>query len=249
MSTPNDASASPPDAPRHTLLLRLAAPMQSWGVQSRFSERDTGMEPSKSGVVGLLCAALGRPRGASIEDLAALVMGVRVDREGTKHYDYQTAGQDGFLRARGKVETTNVIPSKRYYLSDASFLVGLEGDDLDLLHTLDAALRAPHWPLSLGRKAFPPGEPVPLPDGGVRAGTALVAALERHPWHRRPRQSPPETLRYVLERTEGRSLPDDAVVRMQPDQPLSFRPRRFTSREVVVTWRPRPQHEAHDSSE
>ena len=38
-----------------TLLLRLAGPMQSWGVQSRFSVRDTGLEPSKSGVIGLLC--------------------------------------------------------------------------------------------------------------------------------------------------------------------------------------------------
>ena len=36
------------------LLLRLAGPMQSWGTQSRFLVRDTGMEPSKSGVIGLL---------------------------------------------------------------------------------------------------------------------------------------------------------------------------------------------------
>ena len=43
-----------------TLLLRLAGPMQSWGTASKFRERDTGREPSKSGVVGLLAAALGR---------------------------------------------------------------------------------------------------------------------------------------------------------------------------------------------
>lgn len=248
MSRATDTSSDTPGL-RHTLLFRLAGPMQSWGVQSRFSVRDTGMEPSKSGVVGLLCAALGRPRQAPIDDLAALVLGVRVDREGTKRYDYQTAGQDGFLRARGKVESTNVIPSERYYLSDAAFLVGLEGDDLDLLHTLDAALRAPHWPLSLGRKAFPPGEPLPLPDSGVRPHTPLLHALIDHPWRRRPRQSRPDTLRYVLEQTGDRSLPNDAVVRMQPDQPLSFRPRRFTSREVIVTWHPLPQHETPNSLE
>ena len=40
------------------LLLRLAGPMQAWGTQSRFTVRDTGLEPSKSGVIGLLCAAL-----------------------------------------------------------------------------------------------------------------------------------------------------------------------------------------------
>ena len=44
------------------LLMRLAGPMQSWGTQSRFGHRDTGTEPSKSGVIGLLCAALGWPR-------------------------------------------------------------------------------------------------------------------------------------------------------------------------------------------
>ena len=36
--------------------------MQSWGTQSRFSVRDTGREPSKSGVVGLIGAAMGIPR-------------------------------------------------------------------------------------------------------------------------------------------------------------------------------------------
>ena len=49
--------------------------MQSWGVQSHFPERDSGREPSKSGVIGLLCAALGRPRTVSIADLAALRKG------------------------------------------------------------------------------------------------------------------------------------------------------------------------------
>ena len=45
-----------------TLLLRLQGPMQSWGTTSRFDERDTQLEPSKSGVLGLVCAALGRDR-------------------------------------------------------------------------------------------------------------------------------------------------------------------------------------------
>lgn len=42
-----------------TLLLRLAAPLQSWGSDSKFETRKTGREPTKSGVVGLLAAALG----------------------------------------------------------------------------------------------------------------------------------------------------------------------------------------------
>ena len=46
-----------------TLLLRLVAPLQSWGTTSRFDDRDTGKEPSKSGVIGLLAAAMGIHRG------------------------------------------------------------------------------------------------------------------------------------------------------------------------------------------
>src|SRR5215203_1332100 len=96
------------------LLIRLTGPMQSWGVQSRFGVRDTGLEPSKSGVVGLLCAALGRPRGEPVADLAALERGVRVDREGRLMRDYHTA--QNVLRADGSGRQDTVV-SQRYYLA------------------------------------------------------------------------------------------------------------------------------------
>ena len=47
----------------NTLLLRLAGPMQSWGTQSRFFTRDTGLEPSKSGVIGPALRRLGLGSG------------------------------------------------------------------------------------------------------------------------------------------------------------------------------------------
>ena len=76
------------------LLIRLAGPLQSWGTQSRFVVRDTGLEPSKSGVVGLLCAARGidREDRAGLARVAACRIGVRVDREGVLSRDYHTAG-------------------------------------------------------------------------------------------------------------------------------------------------------------
>ncbi len=74
-----------------TLLLRCVAPLQAWDTQSRFGVRTTGREPSKSGIVGLLCAALGRPRWQPIDDLAALKMAVRVDKEGHVLRDFHTA--------------------------------------------------------------------------------------------------------------------------------------------------------------
>jgi CRISPR system Cascade subunit CasD len=211
----------------NTLLLRLAGPMQSWGVQSRFTVRDTGLEPSKSGVVGLLCAALGRPRREPVDDVAGLVMGVRVDQEGVMARDYHTAMN--ILTSSGKLKVTE--PSNRYYLADARFLVGLEGDDLDLLKGLHDALRDPHWPLYLGRKAFVPSEPVWLQDG-LRPQESLRGALETYPWLGPAWKKPEEQLRVVLED------PDGAQVR--PDQPISLSERRFAPRHVATTFIPAP---------
>lgn len=216
----------------HTLLLRLVGPMQSWGVSSRFTVRETGREPSKSGVVGLLAAALGRPRHASIADLAALRMGVRVDREGKVAMDYHTALD--VVKADGKrppypKHAKFTVVSRRYYLADAVFLVGLEGDDPALLRQLQAALRHPVWPLYLGRKAFVPACPVWLPDG-LRENRALEEALQLYPLlTERPSGS---RLRVVLEDPTG------PIVR--PDQPLSFAERRFAPRRVRVDFIPAP---------
>ena len=41
------------------LLLWLEGPLQSWGQDSKFGRRDTLAFPTKSGVLGLVCAALG----------------------------------------------------------------------------------------------------------------------------------------------------------------------------------------------
>lgn len=49
------------------LALWLDAPLQSWGFESRFERRHTGMFPSKSGVLGLVCAAMGVPKGSGRE--------------------------------------------------------------------------------------------------------------------------------------------------------------------------------------
>src|SRR5690606_10413353 len=103
-----------------TLLLRLVGPMQSWGTSSRFDERETQYEPSKSGILGLICAALGRDRAEPVEDLAALRMGVRVDREGVMMRDYMTA--TGVVNASGKADKSRTVVSQRYFLADAAFL-------------------------------------------------------------------------------------------------------------------------------
>lgn len=78
------------------LMLRLAAPMQSWGTDSKFEVRKTNREPTKSGVVGLLAAALGARRDQTeiLRRLNKLRIAVRVDREGTLLRDFHTAKSD-----------------------------------------------------------------------------------------------------------------------------------------------------------
>jgi CRISPR system Cascade subunit CasD len=206
-----------------TLLLRLAGPMQSWGTTSRFDERDTQLEPSKSGVLGLVCAALGRDRSEPVDDLAALRMGVRVDREGLLLRDFQTA--TGVLTAAGKPDLGRTVVSPRYYLTDAVFLVGFEGADRNLLASVHRALQAPVWPLALGRKGFPPSQPVWLPDGITDA--ELEPALQSYPAIAKPqREHTGQPLRLLLEH------PSEGAVRL--DQPVApFAERRFGPRFVV----------------
>ncbi|MGN8157636.1 type I-E CRISPR-associated protein Cas5/CasD [Salinisphaera sp. RV14] len=204
-----------------TLLMCLAGPMQSWGTTSRFDERDTQLEPSKSGVLGLVCAALGRDRTRPIADLAALRMAVRVDREGIPMRDYHTA--TGVVASSGKVDSNRTVVSQRYYLSDAVFLVALEGER-ELLARIHDALRAPHWSLCLGRKSFVPSRPVFMPDG-LRDG-GLLDALE---------STALLTERDTREKTQQRRVviedPDEGTVRV--DQPIApFSERRFGPRFV-----------------
>ena len=92
-----------------TLLLRLAAPLQSWGADSKFEIRKTNREPTKSGVLGLLAAALGvrRDDDEGLQELKTLRFGVRVDQEGGLLVDFHTANnptpqQTAKARAAGK---------------------------------------------------------------------------------------------------------------------------------------------------
>ena len=163
------------------LLLRLAGPLQSWGYRSRFSDRDTGAEPTKSGVVGLLCCAMGRNRRTPPTDMAQLRMHVRVDREGTLLKDFHTAGggrfrgsTDYFAPTSSGGKAHNPVVTERHYLQEASFLVALEGDEA-LLKELACGLADPVWPLALGRRSCPPAEPVLV---GLRARPAADALRE-----------------------------------------------------------------------
>lgn len=190
------------------LLLRLAAPLQAWGAASRFVRRETRHEPTKSGVIGLLAAAQGRRRTEPIEDLTHTAFGVRVDQPGRLVRDFQTARS---------LDGSRTMPlSYRFYLADAVFLAGVEGD-AGLLEGLDEALRAPAFPLFLGRRSCPPAGAVSL---GVR-DSELHAALVAEPW-----QAARWWCRQQGERVELPIIRDAAdpaeVGEVVRDQPISF---------------------------
>jgi CRISPR system Cascade subunit CasD len=227
----------------NTLFLRLEGPLQSWGERARWSVRDTASEPTKSGVVGLLGCALGVADDARLRAISQGVrMGVRCDRPGRRIVDYHTVGggydYPTLLTARGKPKKSSGRPHTeltwRHYLCDASFLVALQGK-AELIDRLAAAIRAPHWPIYLGRKACIPACP---PFDGVADFPDLETALVEWPWkapdgtHIVP--PPVDKVRAVFECSPAR---DGAVRRrdeMTSRSHRTFAPRYTCDRQLTI---------------
>jgi CRISPR system Cascade subunit CasD len=234
-----------------TLLLRLVGPMQSWGTQSRYSIRDTNLEPSKSGVIGLIYSALGKkrieeeldePEKPSLKKLAALRMGVRIDSPGTMLSDYQTIGgmpptqreakktrKEKWIYLATGDNSYDATISPRYYLSDAKFLVGLEGDE-NLISLLYEKIAKPQQQIFLGRKSFVPSEPIWLEK--QLFDLTIEATFEKYPLLRETNQNNPnEKLVCVME-----TKSNDPMGIIRQDVPLSFAARRFTNRRVKTEF-------------
>ncbi|WP_037364602.1 type I-E CRISPR-associated protein Cas5/CasD [Amycolatopsis orientalis] len=207
--------------------LRLAGPLQSWGAGSRFVRRATEREPTKSGVIGLVAAAYGLRRTDPLEDLLGLRLGVRVDQPGQLMRDFQTAQRA--KRERDGSLTWHSLPlSHRYYLTDAAFLAVLEGDR-SLVESIDQAIRAPQFPLYLGRRSCPPAGPIAL---GV-TDDDLHTALATWSWQAGSavqRQHRERVVRLAIMRDAAPGEPGTESMR---DAPVSFDPNR---REYA--WRP-----------
>lgn len=228
------------------LVLRLAGPLQSWGSRSEFNRRDTDDRPTKSGVIGLLAAAQGRRRSDPIEDLLALQLGVRVDQPGSLLRDYHTVSDlhggpllSASTNAKGLQKTTSpkkfTHVTQRFYLQDAVF-VGAVGGPRDLLTTLVGALRAPAFPLALGRRSCPPSEPLLLAhsvEEPLWAGGPL-GVLKDVPWQAgagwKHRMAGSARVPITVDDPSG---PD-----ARSDVPVSFEPARrgMTTRRVSHHW-------------
>jgi CRISPR system Cascade subunit CasD len=182
------------------LVLRLAGPMQAWGSPQQLNKfRRTERYPTKSAVIGLLAAALGRSRYDSVDDLTQLRFGVRVDRPGQMLIDYHTVSslfdaKRNYNPSGGQLPNkkgyrspqTSTQVTERYYLSDACFVAGMEWEDRALLDILNNALHYPIFPLYLGRRSCPPDRPVWL---GVFEDSLEKVLVEMIPWQACPWQA------------------------------------------------------------
>ncbi len=163
----------------HThLLFQLYGPMQAWGEIAVGEIRPSALHPTRSGVFGILAAALGIRRNES-DRLEALRDGydfaLRIDGPGSAMLDYHTIqtprnrkkrvfytrrDETGPLLEPG--EDLNTILSRREYLTDAVFTVCLQSHKDSAPYSLSIlaeALKKPRFTPYLGRKSCPAGIP------------------------------------------------------------------------------------------
>jgi CRISPR system Cascade subunit CasD len=232
------------------LAMRLEGPLQSWGFDSQYNRRNTGLLPTKSAIAGICCAALGYSRGSNAEKTffdsfrdvrmtAIAIPRLRYQKElpVRRLPDFHTVGggydpnnpdERGSITVsaesgspRAKNGQSTAVLTHRQYLTDASFGVLLEGDST-LLKQIADALENPVWGIWLGRKTCIPTAPVLA---GLRDNRdeALKLVLKDKPLESFTRQEDVESF------ADGR----DSL----PDMPVSFATeKRLFSPRRVKTW-------------
>jgi len=208
------------------LTLRLDGPLQSWGFDSQYNRRSTGLMPTKSAIAGMCCAAFGADRGSEKERQILLkfstlrMTSISIpreihDRKLAVHrlQDYHTIQNS--RKADGKIKDCHI--TQRLYLTDAGFAVILFGSRM-VCSELAEGLRNPKWGIWLGRKTCIPTAPVLV---GVfdSQEEALKPILKGQPIEFFTRQEEVETFSDGLD-----SLQDQAVSFLSSNR--EFSPRR-----------------------
>ncbi len=239
----------------NTLFLRLEGPLQAWGShESRLAIRRTLDIPSKSGIAGILCAALGLARDKCsdywLPTISSLKMGVRIDKPGVRWWDYHTVGagqkmpiadfpasklsgfsiplseEEAQLVRTGKSQT---MLSRREYLCDASFLVALQGS-CEIIDRLYSAISHPQWQLFLGRKSCVPSRAID--EHGIGAYDGLLSALASVPIADYPGNKQEAIKAWIdwVPEDDQVDIPDEVV--LQYDVPVSFAPHVYHPRYI-----------------
>lgn len=161
------------------ILLWFEAPLQSWGFDSKFGRRDTLTYPTKSGVLGLVCSALGA--GGEQRELLAefaplnqtaisYARSKQMEDGGFIKQDREPLLRDFHMVGSGYNDqdpwASLLIPKTsegkkavgggtkmtyRYYLQDAAFAVAFKVPT-DKAEAIAQALQNPAWDIYLGRK-------------------------------------------------------------------------------------------------
>jgi CRISPR system Cascade subunit CasD len=210
------------------LALYFDAPLQSWGYASRFDRRTTLAHPTRSGVIGLLAAALGLDR-ADAEGLArldTLGLSVYAFRMGGRLTDYHTVG-GGYDPKRESMSICrkasggigNTVQTYREYLEGSRFGAVVSGETL-LIQELAGAVQNPVWGVWLGRKSCVPAARV---FEGVHADNeAALAALKRAAGN--------DIVQRTVREAECFESGNDTLM----DRPLDFATRQFAPRRILV---------------
>lgn len=216
------------------LLLHLAGPLQSWGTNSPWNHRDTQPHPTRSGLIGLLAAAMGEQRGNPLDDYQQLQFTIRIDRPGHTITDFHTAGggrprqhtpplAGGGHRPTGK----GTIVSHRHYLADAAFTVAITNADTELMEELGNKLRNPVYTPYLGRRSCPPPATFFL----GHHNDPITALHTTIPLARRaPRDADYVTISFITEQPHNNAT----QTHTSPTRPRRFGPER--AYEQHTTW-------------
>lgn len=208
----------------------IDSPLMSWGVSSRFNQRETEAYPTKSALIGLIAAAMGIDKQSGGESealgpLAKLKLTVfRLDRGAALPFgrlsDFHTVGggydpkESNFSRmsiprkASGG-PSANASITRRTYLTDARFIAILEGERVTL-ERISAALLDPVWGIWFGRKTCIPAMPLSpvLAETPREALAMILQQLGEDP--------------AVADQLEGLTESDGPGVWYQADQPVAF---------------------------
>jgi CRISPR system Cascade subunit CasD len=222
------------------LVLRLAGPLQSWGEHSAFAERDTQRFPTRSGLIGLFASAYGLRRGEKLSRFDELELTIRIDRPGIPTADFHTVGggrarQQTVPTAEGgrrSLETATIV-TRRHYLADAVFIIGVSGSASEISSLADR-LDRPRWQPYLGRRSCPPDPPLLL---RRTDDDPYIELTERVPVPRR--YTDDGRLDFVR---DAAATPAGSVAELL-DVPISFAAleRRYRPRTVSITPVPIPE--------
>lgn len=182
------------------IILRLSSSIQGYSISSCHSNKPTVRDVPKSSVLNMIACCMGwntkeKPKDITWEEMTRLPMNLRVEREGIIETDFQVATNvplrntkkiwnfcgediiDPFFPHYGDGKTEL---SKKSYLSDAEFIVTLEGEK-KLVERISESLCDPVWIPYLGRSNCIPSRPIfeNLIDGN---GTEVI---EKYPYYRR----------------------------------------------------------------